>query len=76
MDLLIAMAVLIVLVMVIVGVVRWARGGAPYDDGTAPMFVPYVPEPVAGDAAGSAGGDWTGAGDGDGGGDGGGGDGD
>ena len=61
-----AMAVLIVLVMMIVGVVRWARGGASYDDGTGPMFVPYVPEPGASEPAGSAAADWTGTGDGDG----------
>lgn len=45
MDVVLAVGVLLVLGAVIVGVVRWARGGAAYDDGTAPLYVPYVPEP-------------------------------
>jgi len=44
-DVLIALGVLVVLGVVVVGFVRWARGGAPYDDGTGGMYVPYVPEP-------------------------------
>jgi len=50
-DVLIALGVLVVLGVVVVGFVRWARGGAPYDDGTGAMDVPYVPEPNSDESA-------------------------
>lgn len=44
-DVVVAAVVLVALGALIIGLVRWSRGGAPYDDGTGAFYAPHGPEP-------------------------------
>ena len=43
---LLAALVLVVLFGILFGLVLWARGGAPHDDGTGSMYRDYLPDPA------------------------------
>jgi hypothetical protein len=44
-DVAVALAVLVILGLVVLFVIRWGRGGIPYEDGLGETWVTYVPEP-------------------------------
>jgi hypothetical protein len=44
-DVVVALVVVVILFALLILVIRWARGGAPYDDGLGEGWVEYAPEP-------------------------------
>lgn len=44
-DALVALAVLVILFALLLGIILWARGAPAYDDGRAADWVTYLPEP-------------------------------
>jgi hypothetical protein len=53
-DVVLALVVLVLLFGTIIGLVYWARGAPPHDDGTGGLYRDYLPRPVDDEAEGWA----------------------